>query len=66
MELGISIGLPRAAIHRRPHLAIKSQPDPRFVRPKLDVGASVKSGDHIAAGHDRELRAQSGHGNRKN
>jgi hypothetical protein len=42
-------------------LAIKSQPVPQFVRPKLDVEHFVKLGDRIAAGHGRELCAHWSH-----
>ena len=41
-------------------MAIKSQPVPQFVRPKLDVEPFVKLGDRIAAGHGRELCAHGG------
>ena len=46
-----------ANVRKCRHLAIKSQPVPQFVRPKLDVGPFVKLGDRIAAGHGRELCA---------
>lgn len=41
-------------------LVVKSQPVPQSARPKLDVGPFVKLGCRTAAGHGRELCAQSG------
>jgi hypothetical protein len=46
----------------RQHLLLvgKRQPAPQSVCPKLDAELVVQLGDRIAAGHERELGAQSG------
>ena len=54
-----SLCCPKAATRVYPLVVVTSQPSVQNDRPKLDVEPFVKSGDHTAAGRDRELRALS-------
>lgn len=50
---------PRADTRVHPLLVVTSPPRSRNACLELDVGHWIKSGDHTAAGHQRELRAHS-------